>query len=371
MSRMPREVPGATMSADTPPKGRDGSPLFASFWLINVFGWFFVFAFGLITRLVYFRDLHVALMLTLTLDLCAFCLTIAAHLGLRHWVRTPTSVMRLVAMVLAVSLGGGLLLALVAHVVRPLLLNPEQYLYAITSPLVPGIYYFSIFLAWSLAYFWLTTDFEARAERLRRSEAQSAAARAELQQLRMQLDPHFLFNALNTVTAEIHERPDVALEMTRRIASYLRYCLDTHGRSVCWLADEIEAVKSYLRIQELRYDMRLTCVVDMDERAGTFPVPHLILQGLVENAVKHALRPPTDGVLKIQVSALRDGDRLDVVVTNPGRYAPAAGAGPGLGLANTRRRLELHFPVRHHLSVTQDGEVVAARLSVWGPICFA
>ncbi|GGC64862.1 sensor histidine kinase [Chelatococcus reniformis] len=365
---------GRPASAAATPAEHDGeaSPIaLATFWQANLAGWLFVALFGVISRAVFYGDLRVAVLVTAIMDSIGYGLTCLAHVLIRKYLRWPVTALRVVPIALAFAVLGGLLQMLVVGLLRQGLFTEGYFGQAFGGPFIAAIYYTSVFLGWALAYFWLSTDFEARAERVRRSEAQSAAARAELQQLRVQLDPHFLFNALNTVTAEIPDRPQVALEMTRRIAAYMRYCLDNQGRSVCWLADELDAVKSYLRIQALRYDERLVCSVEADADAGSFPVPHLILQGLVENAVKHGLKPSSETPLHIRVTALRQGDRLSVAVTNSGRHAPIDRERPGLGLANIRRRLELHFPGRHHLSVAQEGDLVAARLTVQGPICYA
>ncbi|WP_395677401.1 sensor histidine kinase [Inquilinus sp.] len=139
------------------------------------------------------------------------------------------------------------------------------------SDAVPTVFYTAVFLGWSLAHFWIRADVVARPERVRRSEAQAAATRAELQRPRLQLAPHFLFNALNTVAAEIPDNPDSALEMTHRIAAYLRYSLDPQTRPVCPLTDEIEAVRAFVRIQELRFEDRLRCVVEMDPAVRAVP----------------------------------------------------------------------------------------------------
>jgi LytS/YehU family sensor histidine kinase len=137
------------------------------------------------------------------------------------------------------------------------------------------------------------------------------------------------------------------------------------------LSDEIDAVRAFVRIQELRFEGRLRCVVEMDPAVRSVPVPHLIVQGLVENAVKHGLRSPAE-TLEIRVTAGRTtDDAVAIEVVNPGRLAPRAGDRPAVGLANTRRRLELHYPSRHELSLAQDGDAVVARLLLRGDACFA
>uniref|UniRef100_UPI0031DAAA8A sensor histidine kinase n=1 Tax=Inquilinus sp. TaxID=1932117 RepID=UPI0031DAAA8A len=278
---------------------------------------------------------------------------------------------RAVVVVVVFSILGGLLQMLIVNLVKDVLFAGLAPGGVARVAAIPVVYYTAVFLGWSLAYVWIRADVEARSERARRSEAQAAATRAELQRLRLQLEPHFLFNALNTVAVEIPDNPQAALEMTHRIAGYLRYSLDPQTRPVCLLSEEIEAVRAYVRIQELRFEDRLRCVVELDLRASTVPVPHLIVQGLVENAVKHGLRT-SSGPLEIRIAARRlDAETVTIEVTNPGRLSPRTDDRPAVGLANTRRRLELHYPGRHELTLAQEGDMVVARLALTGTACFA
>jgi len=354
-------------AADGATDGLPSAPI--SFWRANAAAWAFIAFFGLVSRLVAFNDVALTAALTLVLDPIGFVLTTAAYK--LYLQRTPHRGAVIAAWALACSVLGGILQMVIANAVKDGLFPdiPEGNMAA--SDAVPAVFYTAVFLGWSLAYFWIRTDVVARSERARRSEAQAAATRAELQRLRLQLDPHFLFNALNTVAAEIPDNPDSALEMTHRIAAYLRYSLDPQTRPVCPLTDEIEAVRAFVRIQELRFEDRLRCVVEMDPAVRAVPVPHLIVQGLVENAVKHGLRSSAE-TLEIRVTAKRAADDgVAIEVVNPGRLAPRAGDRPAVGLVNTRRRLELHYPSRHELSLVQDGDAVVARLLLKGDACFA
>ncbi|MBS7543307.1 sensor histidine kinase [Ancylobacter oerskovii] len=351
-------------------RSSDLSPQVTTFWQANLAGWIIIALFGIFSRVAFFGDWAYALFMAGISDTFGFLLTCGVHLAVRRWLHWPVSAVRMVPLAVLLAFAGGLVQMLLAHQARLHFPSGADMPDSFNPAVPPLIYYTAVFLVWALAYFWLGTDRAARNERLRHSDARSAAARAELEQLRLQLDPHFLFNSLNTVTGEIYDRPAVALEMTRRIAGYLRYLLDRQGQPVCWLAEEIEAVSAYLRIQELRYERVIRCTVAMDEDAGQFPVPHLILQGLVENAVKHGLRPSAATQLHIDLRARMEEGRLVVTVANQGRLG-SRGHRRGVGLANIRRRLALHFPDRHALVLSQEGELVVARLILQAPICFA
>lgn len=341
------------------------------FWRANLAVWIFISVLGVATRTLFFGNFREALIVTVALDVVGFLLTGLAHEVLRRRPRPRFPALRLVPVVVLTCVVGGGIEMIAADGLRQLSFLSGEFQQAYGGRVVPLLYYMAIFMGWSLGYFWLTADVAARTEQLQRSQAQSVATRAELQQLKVQLDPHFLFNALNTLTAEIPERPQVALEMVRGIAAYMRYCLDHLDHSACPLIDEIEAARAYLRIQELRFDDGLTCTVELDPRAENFQVPHLLLQGLLENAVKHGLRPTTGAPLRIHVAAQMAGESLTISVSNPGIYAPQPGQAGGLGLINIRRRLALHYPGRHHFGIGQEGDRVVARLTLQGPLCFA
>lgn len=224
------------------------------------------------------------------------------------------------------------------------------------------------FMMWSLYYFWMWAETDRSFEAGQREEAQREAQRMELQMLRAQLDPHFLFNSLNGISAEIHPHPDVATEMIGELADYLRYSLDHRKQPVARLSTELDAMTAYLRIERARFGDRLLFNVDASPAARMRRVPSFLLQPLVENAVKHGLERSADG-LAISLEARVDGHLLEIIVGNSGSLVPPAANHRGLGLETLRRRLELHYPQRHHFTLEErDGRVVAI-LQLWDPPC--
>jgi len=180
-------------------------------------------------------------------------------------------------------------------------------------------------------------------------QLQIAAREAELRALRAQVDPHFLFNSLNAVSSLIGPDPERAREMVQRLADFLRSSL-TLGR-VPWieLERELALVSSYLEIEQVRFGERLRVRVDMDEGLGRVPVPPLLLQPLVENAVRHGIATCLEGGT-IQVEARRRGDLVWLTVSNP-RDGESTRHGSGFGLDIVRRRLSGAFGTRGALAV--------------------
>ena len=340
-----------------------------SFWRAQTAGWFFGAVFGFVCRIIAFEDLAFALMLTAVLEPIGFSLTAVAHSIFRDRIRHGVTLM-VVAVALMLSVLAGLGQMLVADGIKTAMLPQNDPSLVSGKLVIPAVYYTLVFMGWSLAYLWINAEGDARTARFQRGKAREAALNAELNQLRSQLDSHFLFNALNIVAMEIPESPDIALEMTKRVAAYLRYSLAHHDERMCSLAEELEAVHNYLRIQELRFESRLDYKFDVDPDIEEAWVPHLVLQPLVENAVKHGLAT-ANGHLAISVTAERRGADLAVEIRNSGQLKKHSRDRPAVGLANTSRRLELHYPDRHRLTIDQAGGEVVARLTLWGNACYA
>lgn len=186
----------------------------------------------------------------------------------------------------------------------------------------------------ALAFAGSLRDRQVRASRL---EAQLANARLEA--LRMQLHPHFLFNTLQAIAALIHHDPDAADRMLVRLGDLLRLALDTAKARSHPLADEIAFTRKYLEIEAARFGDRLIVSYDIDARALDFDVPVMLLQPLVENAMRHAVARQSEPCKVVIRAQLRDGV-MDVEVADSGQHAGDAPDRPGgLGLRNTNARL--------------------------------
>lgn len=221
------------------------------------------------------------------------------------------------------------------------------------------IFFGLIYLVWSLLYFWLKSGDETK-------EARAETERMELQMLRAQLDPHFLFNALNGVATMISAKPQDAVKMTREIARYLRYSLDHREETVISLADELEAVTDYLRIEQARFTDQLVVDISATPEAEKSEVPCFLLQPLVENAVKHSFRQ-SDPPWRLSIRAETKDNDLYLQIRNSGTLDNAGRE--GVGLSNLRRRLAIHYPLRHRLRLSQEGAEVVAELILIGPSC--
>jgi signal transduction histidine kinase len=191
---------------------------------------------------------------------------------------------------------------------------------------------------------------------LQASELEARLARAQLDSLKMQLQPHFLFNTLHSVSALIHEDDEAADLMIARLSDFLRLVIEHAGAQEVALVQELDFLQRYLEIQQVRFQDRLHVSLDVAPDALDAMVPNLVLQPLVENAIRHAVEPRSAGG-HVRISATRHGEALRLSVRDDGpglRHGPSPGA--GLGISNTRARLEHLYGERQALEIGDHPE---------------
>jgi LytS/YehU family sensor histidine kinase len=186
----------------------------------------------------------------------------------------------------------------------------------------------------------LLTSYHLQARARERLEAR--LARAQLEALELQLHPHFLFNTLNAITALITQEPRSAERIVSGLSELLRFSLSRAGEQEVTLERELDLLGRYIDIQVVRFPDRLRVDLDVDPDVMTAMVPSMVLQPLVENAIRHGIAPRAAGG-RVEVRAQREGDTLRLTVRDDGLGAAAKGSGDGrggVGLANTRARLQ-------------------------------
>jgi hypothetical protein len=256
-----------------------------------------------------------------------------------------------------------------------LLLGP-----AISLSMMPlGLFYDSLsplraWLPWAIAsamfstLLWSTVYFGVHYfERWRQAERDKAAlavaaAEAKLDFLRSQLNPHFLFNCLNSVRALIIEDPARAHTATTALSTLMRYSLQASHLPTVPLDAELDMVKTYLLLETIRFEQRLRCELEIAADTHGVLVPPMLIQSLVENGVKHGIEPLPDGGV-IAMAAWLEHGALRVRVTSSGQIVARPGS-TAVGLANARERLRLLYGPRASLAMREDAGSVIAELSV-------
>jgi hypothetical protein len=201
-----------------------------------------------------------------------------------------------------------------------------------------------VLLFWSAAMFhYLLIAFENSRSAITHGMGLEVMAReAELKALRAQIDPHFLFNSLNSISALTTTNPQGAREMCILLAAFFRNCVRLGNEDRVPLEQELEMVRNYLDIEKIRCGPRLTTRISVDESCQSCSVPPLILQPLIENAMRHGIHASTDGG-NVQLVASCTSESLIVSIENPFDENSSAAKGTGVGLVNVKRRIRALF----------------------------
>ncbi|NQV15891.1 histidine kinase [bacterium] len=226
-----------------------------------------------------------------------------------------------------------------------------------------------ILFTWSTLYF-LINFWRHWNEQVQRTEkAELLAHRAQLQMLRYQLNPHFLFNSLNSIRALITEDQGKAREMVSELAELLRYSLVGKNNSDVPFSEEMSAIKHYFAIENKRYEENLQVKFDIEPLAEEYPIPSFLVHPLVENAVKYGMKT-SEMPLEISIKAKVKGNQLIITVKNSGHWlsdddpSRSRPEGTGTGLKNVRERLENRFPGNYELKTYEEDACVSVKILI-------
>jgi LytS/YehU family sensor histidine kinase len=186
----------------------------------------------------------------------------------------------------------------------------------------------------------------------RKEDTEKLAKEAELFKLRQQLQPHFLFNSLNSINALIGTRPDEARKMVQQLSDFLRGTLKKDEHHLCSMHEELQHLQLYLEIEKVRFGHRLATKIVIDEGVNEMKIPALLLQPVMENAIKFGLYDTVDEIV-IELHAMKHEKELVIKVMNP--FDPETAVprrGTGFGLQSVQRRLQLLY-ARNDLMTTE------------------
>jgi len=209
-------------------------------------------------------------------------------------------------------------------------------------------------LCWTAFYFGILIFRQYQVNAVQMLQMDSALKEAQMRTLKAQINPHFLFNSLNTVRALIPHELSAPREAVTRLADFLRSSLNNEHKKTVSFAEELEVVQDFLAIEKLRHEDRLRVEFSIDPFSLDWPIPPFLFQTIVENAVKYGVAPLEKGGL-IRIEAQVCKDQLNLCVSNPGRINQDR-ASTGLGLSNARARLDLLFGQSASLRLEQAGE---------------
>jgi len=334
------------------------------YWACQIAGWGGFSAVGLITGVMEngWRPSVVIGYIFFFLYSIGFTHLLRAEIHRRAWMSLPP--LRALA---RLSVAGILIAAVQSGLVVGIYTAIEGKLGDWSEP--SSIVYMFLWLAvigniWGILYFAITALRHSREVRRNETQMKLALSEAELRALEAQLNPHFLFNCLNSIRGMISEDPAQAQDMITRLANILRYNLQRDRQHTVPLSSEMEAVSDYLALESIRFENRLRVQMAVDEAVHEFPVPPMLLQTLVENGIKHGVEERASGS-DLHVRAFLDGPALRIEVENTGHLNGRQPGSTQVGLANARERLRILYGERASLHLGPCGEErVAATLLI-------
>lgn len=225
-----------------------------------------------------------------------------------------------------------------------------------------------VYFGWSSLYFGVKYWLDWKSQRARAENARHLAQRAQLQMLRYQLNPHFLFNTLNSIRALMMEDPKKAKGMITDFSEFLRYSLLSGEKEQITLKDELETIHYYFSIQQKRFENNLIVNYEIDPAAENFTLFSFLLHPIVENAIKYGMRT-SQMPLRVNISASIHDGNLVIEIKNSGKWIHASQAdiksSTGTGLENVRARLENSFPGSYRLETFEENGYVHVKLEVF------
>ena len=352
------------------------SSLFSSFWVLQGIGWGTYALLWYLASLPVYYEVGSPLFVGAVRSLYYAALGAGVTVTFRPLYRRLWSRKSSLAVLLPISfgcslLGSGVWLFLFEGIKWPLDQPPFSGAYGASS-----VWYFArpvvsntvVLLAWSALYFGIKYQRHYIVQQTRMLRAETLAREAQLQMLRYQLNPHFLFNTLNALLSLIGEDDRRAKQFVQELADFLRYALQDADVRTVSLDKEINVIRSFLSIEKLRFkdDLEIECSVD--PAAQSVQIPPYLIQPLVENALKHG-RKTSPPPLQVRLDVRLEAETLRIDVANTGRLASShrQNRSGGIGVKNVRERLQRLYPNRHDFVLRQENDWVRARISIERP----
>lgn len=347
---------------------KNKSRLSKFYWTCQIGGWV---SYGLITLLYYYLVEKIEITNSLV---ASIFITVTSAIGITHVFRYIITEGKWLTRPITQVIPFALVSCFVMGAVFTLLNYKVEYYANITKEPFPdeSFLFFSIlnitilFLLWSLIYFSTHYFVTYRLREIEHLKWEGSIKDFELNKLKSQLNPHFVFNALNTIRSLVEEDPQKAKMSITQLSNILRNSLLADRSKTITLMEEMRTVNDYLNLEKLRYEERLNVDMDIQPSAMHVQVPPMMIQTIVENAVKHGIARWL-GVGFVAIKATMVDNNLEVHIRNSGNLKKGESSitGTGFGIINTRQRLDLLFGEEASFEINQAEEnVVCAKLII-------
>ncbi|MBT3751164.1 MAG: histidine kinase [Bacteroidetes bacterium] len=351
------------------------------FWLLNVTGWFvlFVLVFGMLRDKI--EDFGGFFRLA-SFYVSGFIITSLLRIRLKRIVWRNRSIFKLLGLVLTVSTVSAMVVYVIHVAVSIPTLDldlkndaaPLKIIWDIFQQYIFTWHTIIIFMAlflWMVLYFGLKFFIDLSKESERAEQALIQAQKAQLEMLRYQLNPHFLFNSLNSIWALVDEDPSATKSMINELSDFLRYSLLFDNKPFKPLGHEVEALKNYFSIEMKRFQDKLKVDFDIDPATTQIPVLSFFMQPFVENAIKFGMKT-SPMPLRISITTKKILEGLIIRISNTGSWIEPDiqveedmfYTGTGMGLENIRKRMEIAYPGNHTVLTSFEDDAVKIEIRI-------
>lgn len=339
-----------------------------AFWVLQTTGWLLYFLQDVLIMAMV-KELHRDFILQVAFPkmLCGYLITLAGRYYIRKINISKTGFLRISFIIISSSCFSASLWYILRRIYS-LLIYSSGYAYPFMKELrefiLVSLEYLPVVLAWYILYFGIKAWMLGEEQKEKTEKAIQLARDAQLEMLRYQLNPHFLFNTLNSLYALTTIDIKKTQQMITKISEFLRYSLIENKDGEAPLGKEIEIIKNYLDIEQIRYGNKLVVNFNIEQLAEEYPVPVFLIHPLVENAIKHGFQT-SKLPLTIIISAEIIDNALSVSVMNTGRWVePEPGKGKGTGLENIKKRLEIGYPGNNDFQIIKLEQSVLVKLMI-------
>lgn len=329
----------------------------STFWIFQLAGWLGFFVSTLLTNITKLYSSPFAVSASLFLQQLIEVTEGIVVTAVLRWIIIRSNILqkKLMSQVWFIFLSAlvtSFILSLIYTATENIIVLPENYKYDKNTLWVNWTLNFFLVLMWNLIYFSYYYVARSNRERLDKARLESLVKDLELKTIKAHINPHFIFNALNSIRYLVDENPVQARTAITQLSILLRSSLRAEDASTTPLENELEIVQSYLNLEKLRFEERLHIFMDIDERTRSTQVPPMMLQTLVENAIKHGISKQIDGG-DVRIIAIAENNNLVLKVQNTGKFQYVKRGHEGFGIAGTKNRLALMYGDKANFTIKE------------------
>jgi two-component system, LytTR family, sensor kinase len=345
---------------------------YPSFYLMNIIGWIiviivdtFIVSPELLKDFVWFLSNTVQW-------LTGFFITVYLRSIYKKYQYRTKSIFSIILFVLILSMLASVLFYFTAHIVGVLfnfnsVLKYFKYIFSFKYLIEMLQRVFPMLTTWSLLYFGIKLWLDLKTERERSQKSDLLAQSAQLQMLRYQINPHFLFNSFSSLRALIRSNQSKAELMVTKLSEFYRYTLVTKSNTEVPLMDEIQAISNYAEIEKIRFEDKIEFNFSIDPIAEEYPIPSFLIHPLVENSIKYGMKT-SQLPLRVAVKAWVEESWLIIQVINSGKLTNGrkenTEISTGTGLSNVKSRLEYSYPHKNSFELCEEEDMVKATIKI-------